>query len=257
MPQKRGPGLRCCAPCAFGCDPCLGSVDIDAGACGGATFSYPLPDPCTGIVTLSDPYCFTEDCLLDECTKHTSYLVYTYNDFGVIQKLYLHIAEHIVYRYTLTFSASTLIIDVSCEVHIGAWTFVTRDNPYGACYGTADSGTCIGEIGSDCSLPSCYAKVAYFYDSTCTTAERIIGCASICGTMLLMSTPTGVHIATYRAEIDMSDCNDFLATHTLARTNADFETTYCVKGLDPGLNPWSQTYVLEDCFPATIDVTLA
>jgi hypothetical protein len=80
--RKHRPGAPCdgCAPCGFGCDPCLGSVEIDAGAWIFANWSYPLPDPCTGILTLSDPNCSYGDCTY-ECDVVDTLI---YDDPGIV-----------------------------------------------------------------------------------------------------------------------------------------------------------------------------
>jgi hypothetical protein len=70
MPSKhKAGGCGCCSPCGFGCDPCVGSVTVDAGDCANATWMYPLADPCTGIVTESDPFCLKSDCQILDCDE--------------------------------------------------------------------------------------------------------------------------------------------------------------------------------------------
>jgi hypothetical protein len=75
--RKNTPGGPCCAPCDFGCDPCLCRIDIDAGACGGGvTLNYDVDTPCVGILTEIEPACVFEDCEFEPCIETNKTLVH-------------------------------------------------------------------------------------------------------------------------------------------------------------------------------------
>lgn len=322
MPQKHGPGCGCCAPCGFGCDPCLGSVEIDAGECGGATWSYPLPDPCTGIVTLSDPFCLYEDCLLDECLEWSStqfadeyeecdpYCIMQFglapcSPFGgtpwntywvkrhLTRKAWIYTYLHKKYNVQIQFIGNKQMrVTVVCTVYpmVAQYTYLKietyRTDPYCSATAACDPGVLAWNLVSTvesgvstgpttCQLPT-ENQAAYYRCSSDLgglaryETERIF-CDNPNDYVLALD---GVSCsAVYEEIIDLTTCDDFLATFTLDRINADCGQVINYKKFLPtetntGGNAYgantclaeicsADTFTLDDCWPATIDITLA
>lgn len=145
---------NCCGVCGWSsCDPCLGSVVIDPGACGGMTFTYTPADPCVGVVTeASETDCEFTDCYLDlSCQDNTATQIcnkvcdYVYDCDGIADncasvgedaitpggwswrrtryqytvKQWAVLQRFYSYRYTIAFTTpTTMTITVECSEYV-------------------------------------------------------------------------------------------------------------------------------------------
>lgn len=267
--RKHRPGEPCdgCAPCGFGCSPCLGSVSWDMGDCGAAVFMLPLSDPCDSFAD-NEPYCRINDCMVEDCEHVGDFFICTSTTIilGVtsVADIYVRVIQQRAYSYSIQVMGNK-------KFRLRAQSRIAKRLILVADYECTD-----GVSSFTCARPAfnCTGYNDFSANIPCDADEFLQFPAVYCGTF---DTFTGlVCVGSYEVIVELVDCEDFLGTFTLDRTNAGCGTqtktidvrggyvlnaacqSYgitCRAGDCTGCNTYDLTLV--DCFPATLDVTLA
>ena len=255
----------CCSPCGFNCSPCLGSVAWDYGTCGAVTFMLPVPDPCDSFADV-EPQCSISDCMVEDCELPGDEFIcsssYTLLDATINADLYARIQQIRGHRFSIQVLGDkqfrlTINSEIAQKMIVVADIDVIIDGvTYSCSRPAANCGTYTSFNNFGCPGTSPFAP-----------APRVF-----CGPGFDFFSGISVK-ATYQADITIADCADFLGTHNIPRINSAADATITVNAGSP-INacvvPYRGGYTgaacssctpftlnLDDCFPSTLDVTIA